>query len=290
MTKVDLKTSIQKFVNLFLRGSTILLRFSFVLFLSKEFDEKILGEYTIFNTTIILGYLIVGFEFYTFSNRDIISSNFDNVFNKIINQFILHISIYVAIFVIVSIYLAFNNSTSQFGFLDATLLLLIPFLIIPEHFGQEFYRLNVALGKQIRANTFLFIRGAGWICISFLIYFTIHDLILKDIIIIWILFSWMSLIIEFIKFKGENQKRKFKLDLRWIWHGVKISKYFFVTTIIYKLIEFGGRYILDFYHNKSDLGIFSFFSTISNIMNVLIYTLVIMYHYPNLVSELFYDP
>src|SRR5690606_30216436 len=65
----------------------------------------------------------------------------------------------------------------------------------------------------------------------------------------------------------------------------KIAFPFFVGTILYKLIEYSGRYFLNYYFTAKEVGVYTFFSGVANILFVFVQTLVIIELYPKLLES-----
>jgi O-antigen/teichoic acid export membrane protein len=161
--------------------------------------------------------------------------------------------------------------------------------VILEHLNLEGYRLLIAFTKPLFANILQFIRMGLWCLIILLIanlkvfYFSIS---LQLIIEFWLYFEIISFILLLI-YSLKNELISLKLNKKVysnIIDGVKISMIFFASTIIFKIIEFSSRYFLDFYTTKENVGIFTFFSSISNLVYVTIHTVSIIVIYPKLIS------
>src|SRR5690606_24777662 len=53
-----------------------------------------------------------------------------------------------------------------------------------------------------------------------------------------------------------------------------------------KIVEFADRYMIDEILGKKSVGIYTFYNQIANLINVVIFTLVIMNAYPKLITHL----
>ena len=81
----------RSFINISLRGLTLLSKFIFIFLLGKYAeDEFFLGEYGIIVTSISLIIYLVGFDYYVFNTREILKSK-ENIIEKIRNQFFFHL-------------------------------------------------------------------------------------------------------------------------------------------------------------------------------------------------------
>ena len=61
-----------KATNLTLRGITILLKFALSVIVIKELSVADYGVFGLFQSTIVILTFIIGFDFYTFSSREIL--------------------------------------------------------------------------------------------------------------------------------------------------------------------------------------------------------------------------
>lgn len=84
----------------------------------------------------------------------------------------------------------------------------------------------------------------------------------------------------FSKFKFKSFKN-IPIDWQWIRRGVKVSLLFFVGTIAFKLIDFADRYFIDYYHTKTDVGIYTFYSSMANLVEIIVHTAVVIVFLPD---------
>ena len=109
---------------------------------------------------------------------------------------------------------------------------------------------------------------------------------ITDIFSLWFIGALISIIVGLfgIGFKTSIEI-PFKIDFDWIKKGIKVAAPFFLATVFYKIIEFSGRFFLDYYWTKEDVGIFTFFSGISNAMFVFVQSTVIIVLSPYLIES-----
>ncbi len=252
-------------------------RFLLILFISKNFSESFLGEYSIFITTIILSFFIVGFDFYSYATRDVVKKTADQA-SIIRDQFIFYVFSYI-------LFLPFSFLIFKFDVISQNYFLYFYLILIAEHLGQEFYRLFTTLQKPLFSNIILFIRTGLWvivlICTHYLNIFLITSL--SDILLAWLVGAMIANIISiaylFIIYSHNSLR---SINFQWILKGLKVSCWFFFGTMSYKIIEFSNRYIIDLYYSKTEVGIYSFFHQVTSLISVVVFTLVIMINYPKL--------
>lgn len=256
-------------------GARFLLSFLFVKYISLEFQ----GEYSLLLTTITMTMLVMGFDFYVYSNRFLIQ-NKERVNFAIYNQLVLHLITYVLLLII---FLSFRIFKINIDFLTFSVF----FLLIFEHLGMEFFRLFIALKRPLLANIVLFIRTGVWpLYVIYLLLYKKTGITLELIVDSWLIASIASVVISGIFIYKNLLKIDLKIDRKWIWSGMGIAFFFFTSTLAQKGIEFSDRYIINSFLGAKDLGIYSFYFQLGNVANVAIYTMFISFMYPDILSSI----
>jgi hypothetical protein len=111
-----------KIKSLFLRISALAAKFVLIVYLSKYKAPTVLGEFSIFSTTLLLCVFIVGLDYYSYSLRAIIKSNETiQKFNLITSQFSFYLFSYaltsILLFTIFFFILFYQKNTSFIFFL-----------------------------------------------------------------------------------------------------------------------------------------------------------------------------
>lgn len=267
--------------NLALRLLSMGAKFLLIAGIAKSLGTESLGEYGLFTVAITILLYFIGFDFYTFSSREILGKEHEHQKWLFRDQFVFHILSYLLVLPLVFLLYLSNIVPIEH------ILVFISVLIL-EHFSQELYRVFVLLSKSLMANFLLFIRTGLWCYVAILAWaLDINSTKnLEFIYASWAISSFLSIIVSLAilyRIYGDFWSLK-NINWNWIKTGVVISLPFFIGTICYKLIEFSNRYVIDFYETKRDIGIFVFFSSIANASQVLIYTIVVMIFYPKMIS------
>ena len=97
-----------KFINLSLRGLTLLSRVFLFLFLAKYFEVEQVGLIGLIMASISLSVYAVGFDFYTFTTRELLRYNHSKWGTFLKSQCMLHIVLYFLIFPLLSILFIFK--------------------------------------------------------------------------------------------------------------------------------------------------------------------------------------
>lgn len=272
----------KSFVNIALRGLTLLSKFIFIFLLGKYAeDEYFLGEYGIIVTSISLIIYVVGFDYYVFNTREILKSK-ENIIDKIRNQFFFHLIIYI-IALPLTLGVIF-----YFDFIDFKYFLIVLILIISEHLGQELFRLYTTLEKSNLANLFFFIKSGLWVWIVLFDFFVLkNELNLLKYLLIWVSCSWFSMMISMIYLRKTLSIKTFKFhkpDYHWILKGVKNSSLFFMSSLSFLVIQFSDRYMIDLFYGKKMVGVYSAYAQFVNAIDVFIFSAIIMVIYPKLIQ------
>ncbi|MDO9185002.1 MAG: polysaccharide biosynthesis C-terminal domain-containing protein [Bacteroidia bacterium] len=269
----------QSFFNLSLRGLSMGARFLLIFCLGKYFSIEDLGLYGIFYTTVTLGILALGLDFYTFSNREILYAKNEDKLSILRNQLLFYGLTYVCF--LLPMLLIFFYDVLPFKFICFFYVILVL-----EHLSQEFYRIFIILSYPIFANWLLFLRTAIWVFLLIVAYAIMqyNNYSLAPIFIGWIIGAGLSVLLGFIRiiklFKGYSLK---PIQLNWFISGIKVCSFYFFSTIALKIIESSNRYMIEYWCDLKSVGIFVFYSQIANMINVVIFTLFLMVIYPKLI-------
>jgi O-antigen/teichoic acid export membrane protein len=269
-------------INLGLRGLSMIAKFLLVIYIGKYLSVEELGEYGLFVITVTIAIYFLGFDFYTYTAREIIAQEKSKRLKFIRDQFIFHMIVYVII-------LPLLLTVFFLGIIRTEFILYFYIILVFEHLSQELYRLYTTLQKPIFANFLLFLRTGVWVYVVIALWqLNLEDTMnLQSVWYGWAIGSLISIIIGIVYLKKDYDFKSVieKIDWLWIKKGIKVSTPFFIGTLAYKVIEFSDRYMIDYYMTKTDVGIYTFFSGISNTINTIVFTLVIMIYYPLLVEQ-----
>lgn len=270
-------------INLALRGITLGSKFLLSIYLVKFLSLEANGEYGIFVATISMLTYVLGLDFYSFNNREILQENSLESGKKIKNQFFLFTLVYLLVLPLLYVF-------GLFDFIGEKYILLFYLILIFDHISIELYRLLVVFSKPIQANMNLFLRTGIWILVLIFAWHNhFEDLKnLNSVFNLWLLGSFISVIYSIFSLStvGVNIPWKEKIETKWILKGLKIALPFFIATLSYKIIQFADRYMVEFYLGTKQTGIYYFFSNISMLIETFVQTTVVMIYSPKLIASL----
>ncbi len=269
----------ESIINLTLRGLSMGARFLLLFFLGKYFSLNDLGIYGMFFTTVTLTLFLVGLDFYTYSNREVLYAREEGKLSVLRDQLVFYLVTY-------SVFLLPLTLIFFYEMLPFNYIIFFYVILVLEHLSQELYRIFTMLSFPVFANWLLFLRSGIWIYLIIIAWMIVPEKNYSLSIVWW---GWMigaglSVIVGVIKihrlYKGYGLG---PLQLKWFVAGLKICVLYFGSTIALKIIEFSSRYMIEYWWGMKDVGIFTFFSQIANTINVAVNTVFIMTIYPKLV-------
>tara|TARA_B100000683_G_scaffold72309_1_gene70832 strand:+ start:2997 stop:4208 length:1212 start_codon:yes stop_codon:yes gene_type:complete len=270
-------------INLALRGITLGSKFLLSIYLVKFLSLEANGEYGIFVATISMLTYVLGLDFYSFNNREILQEKSSESGKKIKNQFVLFTLVYLIILPLLYVF-------GLFDFIGQKYILLFYLILIFDHISIELYRLLVVFSKPIQANMNLFLRTGIWILVLIFAWHNhFEDLKnLNSVFNLWLVGSFISVIYSIFSLStvGISIPWKEKIETKWILKGLKIALPFFIATLSYKIIQFADRYMVEFYLGTKQTGIYYFFSNISMLIETFVQTTVVMIYSPKLIASL----
>ena len=274
-----------RLTNLSLKVLSMVAKFLLIIYIGKYLSIQALGEYGLFVTTVLISMYFLGMDFYTFNTREIIKHEEHHRFILIRDQIIFHIVVYAFV-------LPLLFSVFLFGVIDYQYIVLFYLVVVAEHISQELFRLYTTLSMPILANVLLLLRTGVWVYILMTLWiFGIDDIKnLYSIYLAWFLGAFSSILLGIYYLFKIYDKKTLATNIDWLWirNGFKTSIPFLVGTVAYKVIEFSDRYMIDYYMTKADVGVYTFFGSIANTMQTLVFTLVVMMYYPKMI-ELYKD-
>jgi len=267
-------------VNMALRGLTLLSKFFLLVYLAKVLAPEQLGVYGLFTVTVSYTLYLLGLDFYTYAQREMLSLPHAAWGGMIRNQFMFYAVVYL--FVLPLLLLVFVG-----GWLPWKMIGWFYLILTLEHLSQELCRLLVACGKVTLANVTLFFRGGAWVFAVVLLFWAKPEL--HGLTAIWAGWSVgvaISIVIAFMAVRRAVGPALVKAatDWRWVRRGLKVAAQFLLGTLALRGLFTFDRYFLDLYAGKSVVGVYSFYMGIANALLGFADAGVISRLYPRLVA------
>jgi len=271
------------FFNSGLRGLISLSKFVLTLVIASKFDLSILGEYSLVVNAVLIAIFIIGFEVYQYTSRSIILNPKDQ-FQYIQKHFIFIATAFL--YTSPLFYLFFH-----FGVLKMDYLIPLYILLLLELISNEQYRLLIALKRPIFANLVLFIRTSIWIYFFLILLklkFSLTDPLLV-IIKFWSIGALISILIPLVYLlkihKGSLGKIKGLPRFSLIVDYWKQCYVLFFASIALMLINILDKFVIDYYCEKTVLGVYSLFFSLTSMVFTFVLAGVISVTYPYFIES-----
>ena len=273
------KQSLIRFINIALRGITLASKFLLIFFLAKFLEPEELGHYGLLTVTIGYALYLLGFDFYTFTTREVIKQEKGNWGGILKNQSALSIILYLAIFPILSLVFIKDLLPWSLAGWFFTLLVL-------EHLTQELGRLLIAVSEQLLASVMLFLRSGIWaVFVTFLMLARPDARELNIVLFSWAFGSLAALCLGIYRLKQLKITGWHKpIDWKWILRGLKTAIPLLVATLAVRGILTADRYWFAELTNLETLGAYVLFMGISTALLSFLDAGVFAFLYPAMIS------
>jgi len=276
--KLDSPASL-KILNMGIRAISMLSRFILVMILAKLLPASELGTYGLLVAAISFAVLFVGFDYYTYSNRELLSVDNDRWSEIILNQLYAYIPLYL-------VAIPFSFILNGYGFLPKQYFTWFLTLFVIEHISIEQNRLLNTMQKQLSASFVLFLRSGIWIIfmLPLLIYVDGYKN-LETVLYAWVIGGICSILygIWVIK-KSIKNWTLITPSYSWIIKGYKVGVLFILGTLSFRLISTGDKFLLEQMSNINIVGVYVFYSSLTVGATAFIHAGVIVFSTPKIIT------
>ena len=267
-------------LNIALRSATLASKFFLIFFLARFLEPAQLGLYGLLTATIGYSLYLLGFDFYTFTTREILKRDRKEWGGLLKDQGVLSLVLYVIFIPLLS--LIFIK-----GLLPWSLAGWFFVLLVLEHLNQEFGRLLIVISEQLLASAMLFLRQGTWaIAVATLMVFEPTTRSLDYVFGGWAVAGLIAVLISAYRLAqlgiGGWHKR---IDWKWIAMGLKISIPFLVATLAIRGVFTLDRYWLESLGGLEMVGAYVLFMGIAGSLMGFLDAGVFAFSYPGLISS-----
>ena len=266
-------------LNVFLRAVTLASRFLLIFFLARFLEPAQLGLYGLLTATIGYSLYLLGFDFYTFTTREILKRERNEWGGLLKDQGALSLVLYVVFIPLLSLIFVQELLPWRLaGWFFA--------LLVLEHLNQELGRLLVAISQQIQASLVLFLRQGTWaIAIAALMAVVPETRSLDYVFGAWTVAGLIAVSVGVYRL-SQLQLGGWKkhIDWHWIAAGLKISIPFLIATFAIRGVFTLDRYWLQSLGGLEVLGAYVLFMGISGALMSFLDAGVFSFSYPSMIS------
>lgn len=267
--------------NLGLRAFTLLGKFLLIFFISRFLSPADVGLYGLVVATISYTLYFIGFDFYTFSTRDLLKQEKGRWGQLLKSQGAFFLIMYCII-------LPLNLFLFVFDFLPWTVLAWFFILLVLEHINQELGRFLVIISEQTTASIVLFLRSGAWCIVAIVLFILFPSLRSLDMVFIsWFVGSFLASFFGIFKCtrKLDVSGWKERIDWGWIKQGLKIVIPFLLGTLALRGIYTIDRFWFEYLVSRDTLGAYILFMGICSALMSFLDAGVFMYSYPILIKK-----
>jgi len=268
-----------RLLNMGIRAISMLSKFLLIVYLAKLLPTADLGIYGLLVASIGFAVLFLGFDYYTYSNRELLSVSKDEWSSVIVNQIYAYLPLYV-IFIPIAFLLYFYDVLPNGYFIWFLLLLLL------EHISIEQNRLLNTMQKQLSASFVLFFRSGLWVLFVMPLIIYIEKFRTLEVILnAWLLGVLFSVVFATVIIKKSINNWNFSsLSFSWIKKGYKVGVLFIVGTIALRAISTGDRFFLEQWSNVEMVGVYVFYTSLTVGASAFIHAGVIVFSTPKIIT------
>jgi O-antigen/teichoic acid export membrane protein len=266
-------------LNIALRAATLASRFLLIFFLARFLEPSQLGLYGLLTATIGYSLYLLGFDFYTFTTREVLKRERREWGGLLKDQGALSLVLYAVFIPLLS--LIFINKLlpwSLAGWFFA--------LLVLEHLNQELGRLLIAISEQLLASVMLFLRQGTWaIAVTALMAAEPTTRSLDYVLGAWTVAGLVAVSAGAYRLTqlGIGGWHK-KVDWSWIATGLKVSIPLLAATLALRGVFTLDRYWLQSLGGLEIVGAYVLFMGISGTLMSFLDAGVFAFSYPGLIS------
>lgn len=262
-----------------LKAATLASKFLLVFTLAGLLDPTDLGLYGLITVTIAYAVFPLGFDFYTYTARELLKHERLEWGKLLKDQAVLHLILYTLV-------LPFLLLLFELDLLPWHLAGWFFMLLILEHINQELIRLLIAMSEQLTASIVLFIRSGGWaIAISVLMFVEPDTRSFESVLVSWSIGGILAFFLAVYRINCLQLSRwSEKINWGWILKGLKVAVPFVVATLALRAILTIDRFWFEELQGLETLGAYVLFIGISGALISFLDAGVFSFNYPILIA------
>jgi len=268
-----------RFLTLSLRALTLAIKFAFILSLAAFLPPAEVGLYGLIAVTVFYSIYFVGFEFYTYSTRDMVARPRSEWSGLLSSQLVFFCLMYLVVLPVSSILFLL-------GMLPWAVMASFVLLVVLEHLSTELMRFLVAIEKPLLATLIIFIKQGLWaVSFTFAMWLDPEFRNVSDLLMFWIIGVSGSLLIGVGPlFKLDWKGALSRLDWRWIRAGVVIAVPLLVSSVAVRSLFTFDRYAFEALNGLELLGAYSVYMGVASAMLSFMESGVFVFYYPKMMK------
>ena len=266
--------------SLALKGLSQASKFLLVFYIARILTPEDMGLYGLMVVSVVLSIFLVGLDFYVFNIRQILAGRSEERPIYIRDQVAFQVVAYCCL--LPTLLLVFAG-----GFLPWDLAVWFFALVVLDHIAQELYRLLTTLSRPVMANVVFFFHNGAWAWAVIGIATVWEGA--RDLTLVWAcwiggLLVSVAIGVFALRDLGWSVVRGRPVNWKWIRSGLGVAMPFFAATVFLKGMELADRFVLDAYHGKAAVGVYTFYGSIANAVRTAVDTGIVMVLFPGIIA------
>ncbi len=248
--------------------------------MAKLLEPTEVGHYGLLVAAVGYSIYFVGLDFYVYTTRQVSGGDRGAWGRYIKSQALLSGLLYLGFFPI--FILLFVS-----GWLPWELVGWFFIVLILEHACLEIIRFFIAASEQLAASVVLFLNQALW-AVAVVIFMILDESYrnLSSVLLFWICGSVVALCYSFAKFKQMGVGGWWvRVDLEWVWNGVKIAVPMLLATLALRGIFTFDRYLLSDFVGLDVVAVYVLFIGVAGTLLAFLDAAVFSFSYPALIES-----
>lgn len=266
-------------LNLSLRGATLTSKFALIFFLAIFLEPSDLGLYGLLTVTISYSIYVIGFDFYTYSTRELLGQPRDLWSSMLRDQGVYFMLAYLLVLpLLVVIFLQ--------GWLPWRLAGWFFALLVVEHLAQELNRLLVAMSEQLLASVVLFLRSGLWgLALLPLMWVVPESRQLGTVLTAWLAASSLAVLLGVVRLlQLDHASLSRPIDWLWLGRGLKVALPLLVGTLALRGVFTFDRYWVEHVAGLEVLGAYTLYMGTASAIVAFLDAGVFVFFYPRLIE------
>ncbi len=265
--------------NVSLRALVMGSKFALVIVLARLLAPAEVGLYGLFTATVGFSMLVIGGDYYTYSQRELLSHPKERWSFVLQHQALATLILYAVLLPAQAVIFWLDLMPKHLaGWFFA--------LLIAEHIAQEINRLLVVMHRQLLASAVLFIRTGAWAWFVLPIMWIDPSLRnLNAVLVAWLVGCLLaSLIGGMIIWREVRPWKRWELDRAWLRRGFAVGLMFLVATMCFRALQTFDRYTVKSLAGADFLGAYVLYTGVAMSVMSVLEPAVFSFLYPRLVS------
>ncbi|KAA0014603.1 hypothetical protein F0A17_02870 [Billgrantia pellis] len=270
---------IVRFVNLGLRGSTLAAKFALLFVLAYFLEPVDVALYGLIAATISYSLYALGFDFYSYSTRELLGSPRAQWAKLLRDQTVFFVSIYCLVLPLLLMVFAS-------GLLPWSVAPWFFVLAVLEHLGQELNRMLVAMSRQLLAGVVLFLRSGIWaFVVALMFWYSEAFRNLEFVFLAWAIGAFLACLLGVLSLRSLDRSCLVQeVDWRWIFSGIKVAIPLLLATLAIRAVFTVDRYWVEDIAGTEVLAAYVLFAGVANAVVAFLDAGVFVFLYPRIVS------